>query len=152
MRFAGMKLNDWYLEARYQVRRVASFFVRGRHGVSQMDTWSFDHYLATVMARGFRMLAEKPNGVPMFIAEEYNLDTDENGGPVDIDKAVQCWQDWLINRAEWLEWYVKDEVGITPEMSDFEKTAALNKWDIKYKTFKTVILPDIAAHFDALWD
>lgn len=152
MRYHGMSLKDWYYEVRYQVRRAYSFFVRGYHGVAPMDTWSLDRHVFRVLARGMRILAKDPHGVPMFIAEEYNLETDENGGPLNIDVAVECWQDWLNGNAEWLEWYLSDDMGITPEMNEFQKVAALNAYDKKYETFKTIILPGIMKHIDAMWD
>lgn len=152
MRFSNMTIRDWYFEARYLVRRAWSFFVRGYYGVAPMDTWGFDHYLASIMARGFRELAKNAHGCPYFIVEEYGLDADEHGGPVDIDKAVQCWQDWLLHKAEWLEWYVADDLPLTEGMTQEEKVAVLNAYDKKQATFHKFVLPNIARNFGSLWD
>ena len=151
MRYRGMTLRDWYYELRYQVRRIYSFFIRGYYGVAPMDAWSLDRHVLAVLARGMRELAKKPYGVPMFIADEYMLEKDEHGGPVDVDKAVECWQHWLTRYAKWLEWYVADEINFTEGMSDAQKTAALDAYTKKYETFKSVVLPHIMAHVDDLW-
>jgi hypothetical protein len=80
-----------------------------------MDTWSLDRYVFKTLAKGMRQLAKNPHGCPMFIIEEYGLDTDLDGNPADIEHAVECWQDWLIDKAQWLEWYVADDIGLTDE-------------------------------------
>ena len=43
---------------------VRCFIARGRYGVSVVDTYSFDDYLAGVIARGVRMLREANHGHP----------------------------------------------------------------------------------------
>ncbi len=151
-RYRNMSLKDWYYEIRHQVRRVASFFIRGRRGWAPMDTWSLDRHVLKIMSEGMRHLAEHAHGFPSWIPEEYNLDTNENGETIDFDAAFECWQKWLHEQADWIDWYIADDLFISPEMSDFEKTAAINLYDKKYKTFKEVILPNIVKHIDSLWD
>lgn len=152
MRYRGMTLRDWYYDLRHQVRRIYSFFIRGYHGVAPIDTWSLDRHVFTVLARGMRELAKQPHGVPTFIAEEYGLDTDDHGTPVDFDHAVECWQHWLTRYAGWLEWYVADEIGLTEDMNELQKASMLNAYDKKYMTFKGVVLPHIMKHVESLWE
>lgn len=45
-------------------RPVRLFIQRGRRGWSDEDLWSFDIYLAKVMADGFRALADRTHGWP----------------------------------------------------------------------------------------
>jgi hypothetical protein len=152
-RYAGMTLKDWYRDIRGHIRRVYSYFIRGYYGVAPMDSWSLDRHVFRVLARGMRLLAKNPHGYPTWIPEEYSLDTDEQGSAVNTEQAVECWQDWLIAHAEWLEWYLADEIeGLYPNASADEVIAAVNKHDEKYKLFTTVILPNVVKHMDSLWD
>ena len=152
MFYRCMTLTDWYAEVRYLVLRVYSYFIRGYHGVAPMDTWSLDRHVFRVLAQGMRILAKDPRGYPMWIPEEYNLGTDEHGEAVNTDEAVECWTSWLNDYAEWLEWYLDDNLNITPDSTEAEKVAAINAYDKKYAAFKTVVLPHIMKHIDSMWD
>jgi hypothetical protein len=152
MSYQGMSLMDWYRDLRYRAKKIYSFFIRGYHGVAPMDTWSLDRHVFRVLARGMRILAKDAHGYPMWIPEEYCLETDEHGQAVNTDVAVQCWQDWLIEQAGWLDWYLEDDIGFEEDSTELQKIAAINTYDKKYKTFKEVILPGIMKHIDSLWD
>jgi hypothetical protein len=133
-------------------RKIPNFFVRGYKGVAKSDTWSFDHYLSRVIAAGLREMAKKPHGVPQFIMDEYAIEAAASDLPCDVDRACEYWQAWLIDKAEWFEWYVNEDVGMRPDMTNEERLQALDFWDKKYDKFKKEILPDFFEHFDSLWD
>lgn len=150
--YPGMSLKDWYYEIRHHIRRVYSYFVRGYHGVAPMDIWSLDRHVFRVLSRGMRLLAKNPQGYPMWIPEHYNLGVDDNNAAINTDEAVDCWKSWLNDQADWLDWYLADDIGFTPESSEAERIAAINEYDKKYNTFKTIVLPHIMQHIDSMWD
>ena len=45
-------------------RNIMGFFHRGKHGYAKHDLWNFDHYLAGMLGKGIKELAEKSNGWP----------------------------------------------------------------------------------------
>jgi hypothetical protein len=49
---------------------IRTFVERGRKGVSVSDTWSFDVYIAGVMAEGLSRLRQGTHGYPMNLDEE----------------------------------------------------------------------------------
>lgn len=147
-----MTLSEWKNEIRYQLRRVGSFFIRGRYGWSPMDTWSFDHYLAGVLAPSLKHMAKVAHGYPQWICEEYNLETDEHGWAKDPDTAIGCWRLWLWDMGNWFEWYYKDEITLREGMTDVEKREVIEFYEKRMKTFKTIILPSFFKHFESLWD
>ena len=53
----------WWL-TRGWVGDLATFYHRGRYGWAPRDTWSFDDYLARVMAGGLGQLAKTTHGTP----------------------------------------------------------------------------------------
>ena len=73
---------------RWQYRRVKGWFQRANRGWADHDTWSFDWYLAGVMAGGLRHLAKHAHGYP-------------DGFP----GGAEGWEAWLRDKAEWFEWY-----------------------------------------------
>ena len=117
-----------------------------------MDTWSLDHYLAGVLYPALRHMARNAHACPMWIVEEYNLDADEYGAPVNFEEGLECWKGWLNDKAEWFEWYYRDEIDIVPGMTDTQKREVIDFYERKMKTFKTVVLRNFFEHFDSLWD
>jgi len=138
---------EWVREIRYQTLKLRSFFVRGWRGWSGMDTWSLDHYLARTIGPALRHMAEHAHGHPLWVIEEYNL-----LDPDDHAVALEAWKSWLIDKAEWFEWYAADEIGFTLDMSAEQKSQLLDFHEKKLDTFKLLVLPDFARHFDSLWD
>lgn len=51
-------------------RRISNARQRARHGVSREDAWSFDHYLAGVIAEGVEELRRQSNGHPFDLTPE----------------------------------------------------------------------------------
>lgn len=51
---------------RRQWRRFREFFVRGRRGWAESDTWGLDGYLARVMGEALEHLAENSHGYPLY--------------------------------------------------------------------------------------
>lgn len=124
------------------VHRVGGWFQRANRGWADHDTWSFDTYLAEVMAGGLRQLA-----------------TNKTGYPCDFPGGADGWKQWLIGKAEWLEWYAKDEDGtsddkgwINPALSKEEKHARIDAYSSKMKQFHEEVMPDLGKHFGSLWD
>jgi hypothetical protein len=73
--------NTWWEEFKYNVwyptvrvfeyvwdtpKRVKWFFQRGWRGYADYDCWSFDNYLAKVIAGGLRDIAKHAHGYPAF--------------------------------------------------------------------------------------
>ena len=125
---------------------------RAIYGWSPVDTWSFDRYLAHVIAPALRHMATHTHGYPIWILEEYPEFTDLVDGTVDDEAAEEAWQHWLLEKATWFEWYTSDDLELTPEMTDEQKLAQIDKYEHRMDRFKHVILPDFCAHFDSLWD
>lgn len=140
-----MTPKEWYWEIRHQIRRLLSSIPRAKRGWSRMDTWSFDRYLAGVTAGGLRQLAATAKGYPHFILEEYGIEDNDDA------EALAAWKDWLVDRAEWFEWYQADEMNLPENGTKAEVQFALDSFDKKMETFKNVILADFGRHYDALW-
>lgn len=51
-------------------KRIKWFYQRGKRGYSEADTWSFDTYLAQVIAGGVGRLSERNFGYPHGMAPE----------------------------------------------------------------------------------
>lgn len=144
-----LKPTEIYKDVRYIVRwRIPGFFQRAWRGWAARDTWSFDHYLAEVIASALRHMAKHAHGVPYFIFEE-NPELDEEKHH---NLALLIWKRWLTDKAEWFAWYAKDEIGFDPDMTDEQKSQALDFYDKKEKHFLEVVLPDFGKRFPNLWD
>ena len=50
---------------RYFLRQVRAFFHRAIHGWADIDTWSFDYYLAKIIRDGVKFLKDTKCGYPM---------------------------------------------------------------------------------------
>lgn len=120
----------WH-EWRYQFKyRLAGMFHRAWYGWAAKDTWSFDGYLATVIAGGLHHLADNNCGCPGHFVEKYG---ETNG------RCFLEWNAWLRRTAYWFEEYADD---FGPDWLDLERRAY----------FHNVILPEFCENFSALWD
>ena len=149
-----MNIPYWlqYSHWRYVIRfRFFGLFQRAVRGYADVDVWSYDHYLARTIAPALRHLASTTHGYPPFILDDRPdlLDAD---GTVNDDKAFEAWQHWLIEKASWFEWYHKEELNLSPDMTDDQRLAALDLYEKQYKNFHDVVLADFGRHFGALWD
>lgn len=128
--------RDWRY---FFVHRIGGFFQRGRRGWADHDTWSFDTYLAEVLAGGLRRLADKNHGYPC-----------------DFPGEAEGWQAWLRDKADWFEWYAND--GIMPSdqpyhtLSQEERRAYMDTYHAKMDQFFNEVLPDFVKYFGNLWD
>ena len=57
-------------ELKFKIKKLKSFFVRGCHGWSPMDTWSFDIYLAVIISDGIKYLRKNTRAHPVNLSEE----------------------------------------------------------------------------------
>lgn len=80
-------------------RELKWFYQRGKKGYSDRDCWSFDNYLAEVIAGGLKELAKHSHGCPDDFYKEY---ADEDG--------CQKWIDFLNKVANGFEEYNKDSL------------------------------------------
>lgn len=78
------RVSEW----RWKWRQFKGLFQRARRGWASHDTWSFDVYLAGVIAGGLRHLAENTHG-----------------HPCDFPGGADGWSAWLRDKAEWFAWY-----------------------------------------------
>ena len=140
--------SHWRFWFRY---RLWSFFQRGWRGWADNDIWSYDKYLCRTIAPALRQLAEDSHGFPPFILDDRPdlLDAD---GTVNDDKAYQAWQHWLIEKATWFEWYEREDLNLSPDMTDDQKLAAIGLYERQHKQFQEVVLADFGKHFESLWD
>jgi hypothetical protein len=156
-----MSLRYWfnpkevYVDVRYMVRyRIPGYFRRAWYGWAPQDTWSFDHYLASVIAEGLEHMADHAHGWPFFIQEELGCVADEYGsiGKDNDDACLHAWKVWLYDKARWFRWYAADHIGLRPGMTDAEKSHTLDFWEKQEKHFYEVVLPDFCKRFGNLWD
>ena len=130
---------DW----RYLFRhRLYGWFQRANRGWADHDTWSFDIYVAEVLAGGLRRLADNTHGYPC-----------------EFPGGSDGWEAWLRNKAAWFEWYYKDEDGtsddkgwIDPSLTQDEKRKRMDAYSSKLDQFLNEELPDFCKHFGSLWD
>lgn len=140
--------NHW----RYVIRFLFfGLFQRAWRGYSDKDVWSLDHYLCRVIAPALRQIAANTHGYPPFILDDRPdlLDAD---GTVNDDKALEAWKHWLIEKATWFEWYHREELNLSPDMTDDQKYAALNLYERQHDNFQQKVLADFGLHFESLWD
>ena len=136
----------------YLVRyRLGGAFKRAVYGWSAVDTWSFDRYLADIIAPALRHIAQNAHGYPLWILDEYPEFEDFDGVVSDED-ALEAWKYWLIEKATWFEWYSRDDLGLHPEMDDEQKLNCIEFFDKQHTYFKETVLVDFCRHFDSLWD
>jgi hypothetical protein len=84
--------------------------------------WSFDTYLASVIAGGLRELAEHNHGYPS-----------------EFPGGAEGWEAWLRDKADWFEWYGDWDA---PDHLDPKKN----------DTFFEEVLPDFVKWYGGLWD
>ena len=58
-------------QAKFWIRKgPRHFYERARYGVSYLDVWNLDNYLAQVIARGTSQLADNAHGYPPHLTPE----------------------------------------------------------------------------------
>lgn len=153
-------LHSWftYSEWRYRIRfRLWGFFQRGWRGWADRDVWGFDSYLAGVTAAGLRRLEATRHGYPVEFLPDYQTRWDHTSE--ESDAASAAWGRWLIDKAEWLEWYHLDEDGVSDDkgwiredLSEEEKSRRITAHQEQIRRFYEEVLPDLAKHWGSLWD
>ncbi len=112
---------------RGKAKQPVYLYQRARYGVSERDTWSLDHHVAGVLARGCRRIAAPSlaNGAPNELYEQYGED------------AFDVWRMILLGLAECFEtgW------GWDPDSSSYEQQRA-----------QELALRLLPLYFTALWD
>jgi hypothetical protein len=110
------------------IRKLRFFIQRGRNGYSREDLWSFDTYLAGVIAAGCRELAEVSHGSPIAL-----LPPDPNH-PLGIDdseeasaQAMEEWRAILDTIAFGLEEYTEERAN-TNDAVVGQSLALLVRW------------------------
>ena len=152
--------RDWRY---FFAHRVGGFFQRGRRGWADHDTWSFDTYLAGVLAGGLRprCAIRRPRCLGTYLAGVLagglrRLADKNHGYPCDFPGEAEGWQAWLRDKADWFEWYAKD--GIMPSdqpyhtLSQEERRARMDAYRAKMDKFFEEVLPDFVKYFGNLWD
>jgi hypothetical protein len=137
-----MNIFDWR-DWRYLFRhKIGGLFQRAHRGYADHDLWSFDLYISGVLAGGLRQLAARAHGYPC-----------------DFPGGFDGWQLWLREKADWFEWYCKDEDGtseelgwIDPTLTTAEKRRRMDAYNHKMEQFFNQVLPDFCTHFGGLWD
>ncbi len=152
-------VRRWFMasEWRWLYRRFIGFFVRGWRGWAPHDTWGLDHYIARILADALPHLATNVHGYPPEFYPDGGLKSEYTRE--ESDAAFDAWIKWLYDKAEWFDWYAKDDDGIsddrgwiTPGMSKEEKHRRIEAHNAKMKEFYEVVLPDFIKHFGSLWD
>jgi hypothetical protein len=103
------------------------------------------------MAPALRHLAKTTHGYPPFILDG-RPDLLDAQGVVNDDAAHEAWQLWLIEKATWFEWYAREELNLSPDMTDDQKNAALDLYERQHRNFQENVLADFGRHFESLWD
>lgn len=153
-------LHRWfsYSEWRYRVRhRLWGFFQRGWRGYADHDVWGLDHYLAGVMAGGLRRLADTHHGFPVDFLPGYQ--TRWEHAREETDAASLAWEWWLLDKAEWFDWYARDEDGTTGDtnwidrdLSTEEISRRIAAHQDKMQRFHDEVMVDFGRRFGSLWD
>lgn len=139
-------------EARHAlVNKLPGLFHRGLHGWAKHDTWSFDKYLARVIAEGLEHMAKHTNGTPCFIFDQLEYDPSDTN-PQHDKHAAKVWEQWLIDKARWFRWYYEENIGLTENMTDEQRISCLDFWEKQEQHFNDVVLPDFWKNFGSLWD
>jgi len=154
------RVRSWLVwrEWRWRWTRLRGFFQRGRRGWADHDTWSFDHYLAGVLAGGLRHLADHHHGVPVGFGAP-PLDGDSGWTREECDEADRLWTAWLREKADWFDWYHRDEDGtegdtnwVDADLSDEVRRQRIDAHCAKMQVFLTEVLPDFVKFWPNLWD
>jgi hypothetical protein len=139
--------TEWR-EWKYLLRRTRGFFTRGYRGWADLDVWGLDHYVARVLAGSLRHLAKTCHGSPNEFYDEAN-----------VGHEGHKWRAWLNDKADWFDWYYKDEDGASDDkgwvrwdLSDEERSRRIKAHENKMEEFQTVVLPDFIKYFRNLWD
>lgn len=125
-------------------RLIRAFIQRGRHGYAHSDLWSFDTYLAEVIAKGCRELADISHGPPgalLFREEVISMitsiaaqttaptlsdETQIDDSPEAVAKADAEWREILGTIAFGMEVYAENEDSTNPEFQ--RSLTLLAKW------------------------
>ncbi len=108
-----------YSEWRYRVRyHLWGFFQRGWRGWADHDVWGLDCYLAGVMAGALRRLEATGHGFPADFLPDHAARWDYTRE--ETDAASAAWRRWLLDKAAWLEWYHRDEDGVSGDTNWIE--------------------------------
>jgi hypothetical protein len=109
--------NEWPL-MNWRARRE-----RGRKGFTESDVWSFDSYIAGVIAGGLRQLSERAHGYPMSMYPEdwgwEEIQANE-GDESASDQRFEQWQRILRRIADAFERYSKDDYLTLEEENEFK--------------------------------
>jgi len=109
-------------------------FHRGWYGWAPIDTWGYDHYLASSIAPALRHLAKYKHGVPGVFMSDMGFDDDK------VDEAADAWTKWLNEKADWFDWYTINNNQYSDE------------YRIKYTEFTEKVLPNFVKYWGCLWD
>lgn len=125
-------------EWKYRGRRLLGFFIRGWRGWAPHDTWSFDHYMAGVIAGGLKHLAEHTHGWPGYHPVEVAGSYEEQDKVRPHFETFEEWQAYLRETAAWFESYANDDT---------------LDWSLeRYEEFTKRILPKFIAFWGSYWD
>lgn len=157
--FTRVWLRDWLQWLSYAwVYDVRDYWLRARYGWAPTDTWSLDHYLATVMAGTLRHLADTTSGAPCGYPD-LNATIDDDPTP-DFDAWKRDFDAWKRDLTRWADVcdnYINDnyvqlycdprrKLGLEP---DYE---AWNKDEDERNRMFHQVLQEIEPWFDSLWN
>jgi hypothetical protein len=92
------------------IRKLRFFIQRGRNGYSREDLWSFDTYLAGVIAAGCRELAEISHGAPgALLPTDGSNPSGVDESPEAFEQAMEEWREILDTIATGFEAYADSE-------------------------------------------
>ena len=138
-------------------RRGKWFLQRGWRGWADHDVWGLDAYLAAVMAGALRHLAAHHHGHPVDFLPDYETRWDFT--EEESAAAAAAWTAWLRDKAAALDWYARDEDGISDDLgwisddlSEEERVARIDAHQEKMRRFHEEIMPDLVRRWGALWD
>ena len=81
-------------EIRWNFKRLRCFFVRGKNGWSEIDTWGLEHYLSGVISNSVKHLKDNHYGFPtMILPDNYDSTYDDNEKRKELDDA--CAKKWV---------------------------------------------------------
>lgn len=152
------RLLCWY-EWRAFFNTPKIWYQRIRYGYSDRDLWSLDHYLAFILKDALRDLADTTHGWPGRPPEPFWVEmTPEQQAEFPFETFEQ-WKDWLKDKAEWFDWYWRDDDGIEGDtnwiddnLSEEERKRRIDVHIAKMTRFQKEVLPDFIKHFSGLWD
>lgn len=135
-----------YSEWKFLTRRIKGYFVRGYRGWADHDTWNLDSYLAEVLAGSLRHLAHRHFGC----THEF-WDAEAKGD------ETHRWREWLLDKADWFEWYYRDKDGISDDtdwanLPREEVRRRIQVHNAKMDRFHNEVLADFGKHWGNLWN